>query len=88
VLNAAGIGVTSDVLAMDASKNPLAPIPGLAVGVVKARLWAGEIVRTAVGEGEGVTNADETIPVLTDGPARTVPRPTLPLTVMRTGGRR
>jgi hypothetical protein len=38
VTNAGGAGVTSDVLMRDASRKPLRPIPGLAVGVLKIKL--------------------------------------------------
>src|SRR5882757_7690312 len=86
VVKGLGVGVESEVLIRDASRKLSRPLIGVAVGVVKAMLLAGEIANPGEGDGKGVTAAAGTIPVLTDGEATTDPRPTVPLTVMRTGG--
>ena len=81
--NAAGVGVVSEVSIRDASRNASRP---LGVAVVKTGgVGVGEIVATA---GKGVTDAEGTLPLVTDGEETIAPNPTLPFTVIRTEGRR
>ena len=86
VTKEAGVGLASEVLMRDASRKPSRPV-GLGVGVdlVRGKVWAGEMLKT--GEGKGVTDAEGTLPLITDGEEIIAPKPTLPLTVMRTWGR-
>jgi hypothetical protein len=83
VTKGVGVGLASKVLIHDASINPSRPGVGVGVDDVNSMLWL-ETVKTA---GKGVTDAAGTLPLCTDGELTIVPKPTLPLTVIRTFGR-
>ena len=76
----------SDGAKRDAWRSPSRP---LGVAVAKASGGGvGEIAKAGDGDGKGLTDAEGTIPLLTDAEATTDPKPTLPLTLIRTAGRR
>jgi hypothetical protein len=83
VTKGVGVGLTSNVPIRDASRKPSRPGVGVGVDDVRLMLWLGT-VRTV---GKGVTDAAGTLPLCTDGELTIAPKPTLPLTVIRTCGR-